>query len=224
MITQPGVLNINNDPVFLVFGEQVKPAVDRADDRGKGFFGFNPVDLQVQAEEVLDEGFEDVGPGKGFFENDSVTQRGDFDHGDLQFRQRGFMRPSVVDAGVFRHRPPELLDIDRNNERRAAVLVEPADAFLNQGEVQSGGAGLGRGFDREVVAKGFAGGEVARQGCAFAVEFEPGIVRGLPVATEMDRTLAGAAPGLAAGVGEFSFNADDVMEREVLRSDGTQCN
>ena len=56
MIAQPGVLDIDDDPVFLVFDEQVKPTVDRADGRGKGFFGFDPVDLQVQAEEVLDEG------------------------------------------------------------------------------------------------------------------------------------------------------------------------
>ena len=74
MIRQSGVLNIDNQPVFRVFGKQVKPAVDQADGRVEGFFGLDPVDFQVQAEEVLDEGFEDVGPGKGLFEDDSITQ------------------------------------------------------------------------------------------------------------------------------------------------------
>ena len=81
------------------------------------------------------------------------------------------------------------------------MLVEPADAFLNQGEVQPGGAGLGRGFEGEVVADRFAGGEVVRQGSAFAVEFEPAIVRGLPVVAEVDRTLAGAVPGFNSSRG-----------------------
>ena len=57
------------------------------------------------------------------------------------------------------------LDVDREDQRRAAAFVEPADAFLNQGEVQPDGAGLGRGFDREVVGDGFARGKVARQIC-----------------------------------------------------------
>lgn len=112
------------------------------------------------------------------------------------------------------------LDADRNDQRRAAVLVEPADAFLNQGEVQPGGAGLGRGFDNEKVADRFAGGEVARQGGALTVEFEPAAVRSLPVVAEMDRALAGAAPGLATDVGDFGFDADDLVEREALRRFG----
>ena len=112
------------------------------------------------------------------------------------------------------------LDADRNDQRRAAVLVEPADTFLNQGEVQPSRARLGRGFDGQVVGDGFTGSEVAWQGGALTVEFEPAAVRSLPVVAEIDRALAGAAPGLATGVGDFGFEADDLVEQDALRGFG----
>jgi len=77
-------------------------------------------------------------------------------------------KPSQLGQSLF-------LNADRNDQRRAAVFVKPADAFLNQGEVQPGGTRLGWGFNGEVVARVSPGrGRVA--GGAFAVEFEPAAV------------------------------------------------
>jgi hypothetical protein len=75
------VLDVDDNPVDFILCEQVKVVVDVTHRTGERLFGFDVINDDVDAEDVFDKSGKHIGLGKGFFENNPITQRGDGLHG-----------------------------------------------------------------------------------------------------------------------------------------------
>ncbi len=82
MIGMAAVLDVNDNAIDLIFGEQIKVVGDTANGIGEGFFGFDMINDQVNAENSLHKRGEHVWLGEGFFEDHAITQGGNGLHGD----------------------------------------------------------------------------------------------------------------------------------------------